>query len=297
MATFLQWCGIFERFWLPAVCACSIAQAAVGQEVQVRLRSGRSFTAQLDEQTSTQRLVLRFERPGAQILRPIAWQSVDAMLLGDRSLSPAEVLKLIEAGRLPTKPNPFTDDAEEIPAADELASERSAPDDVQTVSQAAPSVRAIHIEAQVANWDGDVENDGILLRVYPLDEEGGVVAARGTLDVELIAQVPATKSYGNPVEHLERWSRIVAEHDVAPSGAIYKLPFGSAHPDFDPRLGSMGAVHARFSVPGSGTFEDTAGMVRIREYSSVRDRLEQLRGVRFFDNERTGRGVRSLGRP
>jgi hypothetical protein len=44
-------------------------------------------------------------------------------------------------------------------------------------------------------------------------------------------------------------------------------------------------------VPGHGVFDDTATMVRLRQYDSTRDRIQQYRGIRFFPQERTTRGI------
>ena len=270
---------------------------ALGREITVALESGRTFTAMLDYQTDSHRLVLSFERPGLQLLRPIEWSRVQYVLANGKRLTAADVLALVDAHDHANRRDPFTDDVEELPAGAPTVEGPRVDFDVQHAAYAAPEVRTLLVEARVANWDGDVENDGLIVHVYPLDEDGRVAPSAGMLDVELIGQLPATRSYGQPVATLERWTRRVMPEEVGPSGAVLKLPFGQAHPDFDLKIGSFGAVHARFSVPGAGTFEDTADMVRIREYSSIRDRLEQLRGVRTFDNERTGRGAVSGSRP
>jgi len=155
-----------------------------------------------------------------------------------------------------------------------------------------PRVHWLAVEAAVANWDGDVEADGLLVHVYPLDDTGGVVPARGTLQFELIGQRDDVFGPPQPFTTLGQWSYQVRAEDFGPRGAIYRLPFQGVHPEFDLTVAPYGALHARLSVPGQGTFETTESLLRIRPYSAVRDELQLSTGRRFFPQERTGDGRR-----
>jgi hypothetical protein len=144
----------------------------------------------------------------------------------------------------------------------------------------------------VANWDGDVEVDGLLVRLRPLDAAGEEVPVEGTLEVRLIGwRTGRTRSRQGPVR-LARWTRAVGPAEWGPFGIEYRLPFQSVHPEFDLRWAAHGTVHARLSVPGQGVFEVSQSTVRIRPYSALRDHLEYVSGGRFYPGERTGRGRR-----
>jgi hypothetical protein len=91
---------------------------------------------------------------------------------------------------------------------------------------------------------------------------------------------------------LGHWERPVDPGDFGPGGAVYRLPFQEVHPELDTSMAPRGAVHARLSVPGQGTFEATSSMVRIRPYSAIRDALQRETGFRFFPQEWTQDGRR-----
>jgi hypothetical protein len=152
-----------------------------------------------------------------------------------------------------------------------------------------PAVAALHIDAYVANWDYDVEVDGLVVHVYPLDNSGQTVPAFGTLQVNLIGNGPTNLVSGNPFPLLGQWSQVVQPDDVGPAGAVYRFPFTWVHPDFNDKwsVGSFGMVNARLAVGGQGVYEDTAEFTRIRPFSPIRDRMQQLRGRRFSPLELT----------
>jgi hypothetical protein len=154
----------------------------------------------------------------------------------------------------------------------------------------APRVCWLAIEASVANWDANVEADGLVVRVYPRDATGALVPVRGTLEVELIGRWTGVAKLPQPFERIGHWAQQVRLEDFGPNGAVYRLRFQGVHPEFDLTVASRGAVHARLSVPGEGTFEATASTVRVRPYSAVRDQLQQINAQRFFPQETTGDG-------
>jgi hypothetical protein len=148
----------------------------------------------------------------------------------------------------------------------------------------------VRIDAYVANWDQDVEVDGLVVHVFPLDCDGLVTPVDGTLNVTLVGQQLGAVRDREPFPHLGQWTRAVCLEDFGPAGAVYRLPFQAVHPEFDLRVSSGALAHARLIVPGSGTFEDSQATLRIRPYSAFRDHLQQRRGTRFLPVERTGRG-------
>jgi hypothetical protein len=150
-----------------------------------------------------------------------------------------------------------------------------------------PPVEWLDIEAQPARWDNYVDIDGMSICIAPKDAYGRVVAVRGTLDVDLIAEHVGVVRLPDPFSRIAHWSQAVRPEDFGPFGAVYKLPFQDVNPEFSNHLGPHGAIHATLSVPGQDTFEATAD-ARIRPYSLIRDRLLQTTGRRFFPEETIG---------
>src|SRR5439155_2075486 len=86
-----------------------------------------------------------------------------------------------------------------------------------------PRVAIIDFDASIANWDADVETDGVLIDVAPLDIHRQIVPVSGTLEVELFAPQRRTldlapQSGGDTLEVVERWTRAITPEDFGPSG-------------------------------------------------------------------------------
>jgi hypothetical protein len=270
---------------LPALATALIA----GSTVTVHVASGRQFFGQVDPRTDETSLVLRIGKPQLHVRRPIVWNQITAVVVEGKELSAAEFRKRIASP--------------EWQSTGEIASGKDAAEPVEIASirrvnvwepevpteRLVPAVAALHIDAYVANWDYDVELDGLVVHVYPLDNWGQTVPAFGTLQVDLIGNGPTNLVSGNPFPLLGQWSQIVRPHDVGPAGAVFRFPFTWVHPDFSRKwtVGSFGMVHARLAVGGQGVYEDTADFTRIRPYSPIRDRMQQLRDRRFSPLELT----------
>lgn len=151
---------------------------------------------------------------------------------------------------------------------------------------------ALTIDARVANWDGDVEVDGLIVEIRPLDAEGGVIAVDGTLEISLLGWRSGTSGFEQVPVRVGRWTKRLRQDEFGPLGAHFRFPFQSVHPEYHLDWAPHGGVHARLSVPGQGVFEATDAAVRIRPYSAFRDRLQHTTGGRFVPLERTGRGIR-----
>lgn len=271
------------------------AQPAYDGPVTVELASGRRFTAEVDARTDRSRLWLRRDLKSGFLLRPIDWAGVVCVELGGDRFTGEEFHHAVGKVRqsLPAEADrDATPSAIAVgPAENRLGASTARQPHVQD-SRRAPRVRSFVVEAQLANWDGDVETDGLLVRIMPLDDRGVAVPVHGTLEVTLTAEGVGVVQRPRPFARLGRWAKPVRRAEFGPYGATYRLPFQSVHPQFDDRWAAFGAVHARLSVPGHGTFEQTADDVRIRAYSAVRDRLQQTTGRRFFEQERIDRGPR-----
>jgi len=266
-----------------------------GRSVTVELASGRRFTGQVDSHTNRSQLWLRYGVESGFLLRPVDWSRVVRIQLAGEVFTGQEFQHAVSAVR-----QAFPDDSQAGDARSEIILgpppnypiPQAAPRDAEAGSRHAAQVRSLAAEARLANWDGDVEADGLVVEIRPLDGQGATVPVRGMLEVNLMAERVGVVKRAQPFARLGRWTQQVRPADFGAYGAVYRLPFGSIHPEFDLRWSPYGAAHVRLSVPGQGVFERTDSAVRIRSYSAVRDQLEQATGRRFFELERTGRGDR-----
>jgi len=298
----LCFCSLFALNQ-PAVFGAGPLTVGGASPLTVALASGRHFTAELDRRTDATQLWLRWNGRAGHVLRPVDWACVEwAELAGDiytgrelreaiavlrEALPPASVASGIAEERLTDgSPPPGVGPGGLAPPPPCMlplpvwgAAHQFEP----------PRVRSVAIETRVANWDSDVEADGLVLNVFPLDGAGCVLPVRGTIQVELLGEDAGLARSRQPYAVLGRWTEQVCRSEFHADGACYQLPFRRVHPEFDFRWASQGLVHVRLSVPGEGVFETSQSMVRVRPYSAIRDHLEQTTGQRFFVQERTGR--------
>ncbi|MGI8978236.1 MAG: hypothetical protein ACR2FY_03320 [Pirellulaceae bacterium] len=254
---------------------------AEDQLLTVRLASGRDFTAHVDARTE-ETLWLRFSSGGGNILRPIAWDRILAAQLDGQDVDLPELRGIcarVKSGA-PAK--------EILPPAVAVAVAKA------PLPPSSPAVASIRIDAWLANWDGDVETDGICVQLQPLDENGQFIAVAGTGEIELFAARQrkyheAPQSGGWMTELVERWTQSVDATHIGPSGILWRLPFNAVHPEFSSGVDDWGLVHVRLVVPGGGVFEQSLDGVRLRNWSPVRSGTFRPDGRRFFSTERTGR--------
>ena len=276
-----------------AVLMLAALPAAFGQEqpasspklLTVELASGRKFTGHVDLKTNDQHLVLRFTRGSASLQRPIEWQRIVSAAVEGQPIAAERLRAMAEE----MKTEGIGDRGQGTEDRGQEAGARS-----QAEPELPIHVASVTFDARLANWDGDVETDGLILDILPLSEDGYLLPARGTVEVELFAPQHrvfhhAPLSGGDTLERVERWTQTISVEDFTTSGARLKLPFGAVHPEFDWDWTPVGLVHVRLVVPGDGVFEDSFDGLRIRPYAPNRDRYEMNRGRRFVPTERVGR--------
>jgi len=267
----------------------SQAAAQAPTTVTIQSATGQRWEGLVDARSTNEQLVLRFERGGAILWRSIPWADIRSSSLAGEDVNATELRR-----RVPTLATPAKSRAERT----KLKLLESAPADESPqpeIPLPPPKIISISCDALLVNWDADVEADGLLIYLQPLDAWQGMAPVTGMLEVELFTLQArsfhhAPYSGGRSVEPIIRWSQAVNLSDYTIRGAQIKLPFQAAHPEFDETLGAYGLVHIKFSVPGSGVFEQSMDGVRIRPWSPLRDYLQLDTGRRFLPHETTGRG-------
>jgi len=287
-----------------AILACSMPLVPVvrGSEPDavVHLASGRQFRGVIDATSTAEQLVLRTTSVGVILRRPIRWERVVHVTVDGQ---PTAVAKLRDAAAmnrgqgnrgqggdnksLLRKIEMRGEPGPPVPAVGELPADESVP----------PRVAMVAFDPYIANWDADVETDGLVIDVMPLDINRYVVPSSGTLEVELFAPQRriqldlAPMSGGDTLELVERWTRAITPDDFGPGGVRLRLPFGAITPELQPNWTASwyGLVHVRLAIPGQGVFEDSRDGVRIRPWAPNRDRLEMKTGQRFLPTENLGR--------
>ena len=256
-----------------------VASAPAAEPITVQVSDGRTFTGLVDRQTDDERLWLRFEEGTGVLWRPVSWGRIVAASYQGQSVPLNEIKEL----------------AQRLQTTRQVVLQPRQSQTIAAVPKSAPSPAAIDIEAALANWDGDVEADGLRLWLRLLDEEGLETAAAGTLEVELFAPTirkyhEAPQSRGYAVDLIERWTVSLRAGSFRGGTARVRLPFGALHPQFDRKIDQLGLVHVRLAVPGHGVFEQSLDGVSLRPFSPVRDALLDNTGRLFLPTESTGRG-------
>jgi len=261
------------------------AERAAAESYEVEVGSGRRFVADVDPRTDHEALWLSFGDHSAKVVRPIQWDHVVRVSDDNRSYSGAEFMPVALARGAVVAADAM--DESTMASSAVVSAAYVSPDSVEPLPS--PRVTHIDVDAFVANWDGDVEADGVVVYVTPVDRHGNYAPINGTVVIELFGERPTSRPEGEKFPRLGRWTRTVTPDDFGPRGAVLRLKFQAVHPEFDRRVSSYGLLHARLNVPGSGTFETSVSTLRIRPYSAYRDSLETHRGHRFLPVERLGR--------
>ncbi len=281
---------------MAALAVTATAAHAADPQLIVDLASGRQFRGSLDAASSSDHLVLRSEQAGIMLRRPVRWERiVHATADGVPVEVPVLRARVQESGDR----KPGTGDRKSLLRNIELRGDIKAnapPLEEEPLPEDLPRVAMVAFDAAIANWDADVETDGVLIDVAPVDINRRIVPVAGTVEVELFAPQRRTldlapQSGGDTLEIVERWTRAITPDDFGPSGVRLRLPFGAITPELQPNWTAWhyGLVHVRLSAPGHGVFDDSRDGVRIRPFAPNRDRLEMKTGQRFLSTENLGR--------
>ena len=210
------------------VLLCHTAGYAAAQEpvVEVRLTSGRRFAGAIDAGSTTEQLVVRSTAGGLVIRRPIRWDRIVAATIAARPVEMAELKRLAAEVRSQGPGASSQEPVRPAPSLIEVAEAIAPP-----VVVAPPPVATISFDAFIANWDGDVETDGLIVDLVPIDAFGHLMPrTAGVLEVELFASQRrimlqhAPLSGGDTFERVERWSVAVSRNKLAPAASACGCP-------------------------------------------------------------------------
>jgi len=271
-------------FLAAALVSLIAGQGHAGKAVSIRLTDGSKLIAEVHPRTNDEHLWLRFASGRAVILRAVTWDRIAEATIGDEPVS-AAALQQMAAQQV--------DEDDSTPPAAIQSTEPSYADQARELLGFRRRITSVDFDAQIANWDQDVEFDGIALRLFPLDANGQLTRVRGMLNAEIVATRrqkynDAPSARGQIPSRLAQWSVNVDADEVTENGALVKLPFQTDHPEFDTSWATHGLVHVRFVVPGHGVFEHSFDGVRVRPYAPLRDAMERQNGQRFLPTEQTG---------
>jgi hypothetical protein len=261
------------------------APLALGKPVVVTLQDGRELRpATIDARTTNQHLWLRYGSGAAVIQRRLAWTGVQLVEQGTLAASPNQIRAMIDESRARYGQDVLGEDSGITDASTSrvLLSRRLKP-----VSQ-------LHCDAALANWDNDVESDGLQLNVLPLDSGGCLRPVEGTLHVAAWAERhvkfhQVRRERGLQLQAVGTWTVPVRSSVFVEEGMVASLPFRASNPELNTQWSSHGLIHVRLVVPGQGVFERSLDGIRLRPFAPVRDAMEQESGRRFLPNERIGR--------
>jgi hypothetical protein len=289
--------------WL-GLLSCVITLAAAANEaeslepplVTVHLNSGRRLVAAIDQRTDQQTLWLRFDGTTAVLYRPVDWQEVQSIEhAGQLHRGPSLLSLSAQLSSQRTVPTSLTID-EDLPDVEQLPTPPvSHAELAEELLAITPRVQTIQTDAYVANWDADVEIDGIVLSITTLDHYGHAIPVSGTVSVEFRADrrsrlKPQLRQLRYEFQRFGSWTKQFPSE--AGGQMVYLLPFQAVHPEFDPALAAFGLVHVKLAVPGHGVFESSIADLNVRPFSRIRDQIQQSQGTRYLPIERTGRGKR-----
>jgi hypothetical protein len=255
------------------------ARDGSSESIKVTVQSGRVFVAQIDPRTDDATLWLSYGTSNTTLLRPIQWQRVVRAEFGGKTLEKPEILAIARhskprelTGSLPrSRPDRFSN----------LVSDTNRLSDAERARRAlgpASRVHSIEIDASLGNWDSDVESDGLLVEITPLDELGQCLRVNGVLHVTLTTSQRENSSrvaHGERIGPIGHWTVALKDKQWRNEAYVVQLPFQAVDPEFEPTIAAHGLAHVQLVVPGQGSFNRAIDGLRIRKFSPLRDQLER----------------------
>jgi hypothetical protein len=268
--------------------------------ITIVLLDGHELSGRLDGQSDGQWLWLARSDRGVHISSGFPWPAIQHIHTPSGEVDPGQLRQAISQwpkteGRLTQDSQPFVrEEITDEPMTKSEIAPTSQPFSAPRKDSAWHPVQTLHVEAELASWDSDVQPDGLRVFVFPLDRDGDIAPVRGNIDLTLFgldspSDEPPRRPWPPRFPELERASYLVRASDFADGPAVYRLPFSRVHPDFEATLASVGMMHVRLGVNGQGVFEASAADVCLRAPSRFRDQLQHSSRHRYLPIEIQGR--------
>ena len=263
-----------------------LASIQAAEQVAVQMRDGRELRGEVDVRTDQETLWLRTTAPSIVLRSAVAWEEVVQARRDGQTLSVEELRVLAPTVKTKLDDQFFADSK---PAEGRLRTAASTFPD-EDAAQSSHKVRVLRIDATVANWDRDVEPDGLRVVVAPVDALGEVVPVDGQISLKLIGQAQQTLTSERSRQRrlfpeLGRWTLSVRKKDFTSWGATYDIPFRESNPTFDLAISPAALLHASLGVSGQGTFKASNAHIWLRDLSAIRDELQLRTNRRYFPAE------------
>ncbi len=264
--------------------------ASAQDTLSVALKSGRTFSGEVDARTDDSRLWLRYGRGSTTILRPINWDRIVQARHNGAEVPAANVQQVAESIQSAEPPKVYFQNGGQ--STSDAGSSMAARAKNELVST--PRVKSIRVDAHLGNWDGDVETDGLVVHICPSTADGALAKVNGTVHASLTAprfEQPRHSVHSRAIipGNLGRWTKSISSNDFDAEGIRLELPFQSIHPEFDTNVGPGGLLHVKVVIPGHGVFERSIDSVRIRPFAPLRDARQRAGQSRSLPMESSGR--------
>jgi len=247
---------------------------AVGKVIAVELDSHRVVTGAVDERTNGETLWLR-----TSTNRVTLWSGYPASRVVRYDVV-AEVDLSKSAGD--------NNDVNEASPCDGADCEPF--DDSSPVRRR--RIVAVEVLAEAANFDQDVEIDGLRVSVRAVDQYGETVAVDGRADFTLLGERRDWRGGRHELRRpqfieLQRWSQQIRSGSTTLDGVHANLEFRNFHPNRELDVAEIALLHVRLNVPGQGVFSASDDRLVLRRWSPFRDDLQQATGRRYLRQEQT----------
>ncbi len=247
---------------------------AFGQEpssstarVQVVLKDGRVFHAQVEARSSQQSLWLLWGTPTLQVARPLPWRLVHQVRWQGKHYTAEEFRHLVEVGRVGRVCFGVGLAKTPVGPSRSKAQKKTRPRGTSAWSMAQWAAWTLGTTPPVAHLDAwvrqvaSVRGRELVLVLQPRGPAGQEVPVQGTLSVQLEG---FRREQGRWVP-LERWTRNLTPQSYTPQGAVFRLKIGRASRANWPNLAPYGRLRIRLSVPSQGVVHALVEAVRLPE--------------------------------
>jgi hypothetical protein len=251
---------------------------ACAATVHVVTSQGRTLAGDVDARTDDNRLWLRQQHGDAVLASSVAWSDVAAAQVGDEAVN-VDDLRQQRRELMSSAPRWL---AAVAPTA---AAGTSVP---TSLTRPVRRVRTVEIvSACLANFDRDVEPDGLVVTIAALDDAGAPMAVRGNLTARLYGELRPGSVREVTFGTLDEWTQPVTAVDFASGVASYELRFRRTAPEWQFDLLPDTLMEVSLLAFGEGRFAASAPLV-IRAFNPLRDNQQLLLKSRFLPGEHHG---------